>query len=85
MCDIEMMSEKKIKDVAAFILFEALAGYITAHTWLLVWAFECDRLCVFTDILFRSGRSEELSDMGYIPGVSMDGRNPVSFRIRFDR
>jgi hypothetical protein len=29
------MSEKRVTaDVAAFILFEALAGYITAHTWL---------------------------------------------------
>jgi hypothetical protein len=25
---------EKVRDVAAFILFESLAGYITAHTWL---------------------------------------------------
>jgi len=29
-----MSEPKHVRDVAAFILFEALAGYITAHTWL---------------------------------------------------
>lgn len=29
-----MSEEKKLQDVAAILLFEALAGYITAHTWL---------------------------------------------------